>query len=73
VKLASELEFIKNTIQKEKTYKLDDAISHDENLQYPTIYNCMYFIFHKTSLFIFMFLAMLNFYRFLFFSSVTRE
>jgi hypothetical protein len=34
VKLASKLEFIKNTIQKEKTYKLDDAISHDENLQW---------------------------------------
>jgi hypothetical protein len=52
---------------------LDDAISHDENLQYSTIHNYMYFIFHRTSLFIFMFLTMLNLYRFLFFSFTARE
>jgi hypothetical protein len=71
VKLASGLEFIKNTIQKEKAYKLNDAISYDENLQYFTIYNCMYFIFHRTSLFIF--LVMLNLYHFLFSSFIARE
>jgi hypothetical protein len=73
VKLVFRLEFIKNTIQKEKTYKLDNAINHNENLQYLMIHNCMYFIFHKTSLFIFMFLVMLNLYHFLFSSFTVRK
>jgi hypothetical protein len=73
MKLAFGVEFIKDTIQKEKTYKLDDTINHDENLQYFMIHNYMYFIFYRTNLFIFMFLVMLNLYCFLFFSSTTRE
>jgi hypothetical protein len=76
VKLVSELKYIKNTIQKEKTYKLDDTINHNENLQYSMIHSCMYFIFYyymRNILFIFMFLMMLNLYHFLFFSFTLKE